>query len=67
MYTAQEYKQRINAMLTRVPPSVRDGSYQKVAAYKDAVEKAQKAAKAPTSLAKLVEAHNTLASFYARN
>jgi len=58
------YRDRIAEMLKRVPIGVRDGSYQRSISYKDAVDKANKALKAPNSLARLTAAHNELAAFY---
>lgn len=61
---AKQYRDRIEQMLKTVPPSVNNGSYQRSVAYKDAVDKANKALKAPNSLAKLSSACNLLAGFY---
>lgn len=61
---AKEYRDRIESMLKSVPDSVKNGSYQRSVAYKDAVDKANKALKAPNSLAKLSSACNLLAGFY---
>lgn len=61
---AKIYRDRITEMLRRVPDSVKNGSYQKSVSYKGAVDKAQKALKAPNSLAKLSSACNELASYY---
>lgn len=61
---AKQYKERIEQMLRSVPNSVKGGSYQKSIAYKQAVERAQKALKTPNSVAKLSQACNELATFY---
>jgi len=60
----KQYREGIERMLKTIPQSVRDGSYQRSISYKDAVDKAQKALKAPNSLARLSAAHNELASYY---
>lgn len=60
----KHYREGIERMLKTIPPSVRNGSYQRSISYKDAVDKAQKALKAPNSLARLSAAHNELASYY---
>lgn len=61
---AKMYRDRIEQMLKTVPPSVASGSYQKSVAFKDAVDKAQKALKSPNSVLKLSAACNTLSMFY---
>ncbi len=47
--TADQCRERIRALLARVPGSVRDGSIQHVAAYRTAVGGANKALNAPRS------------------
>jgi len=58
------YRDGIERMLKQIPDSVKNGSYQRSVSYKDAVDKAQKALKAPNSLGRLSAAHNNLATFY---